>query len=58
MDPITFESYIRNPDVKRALLERAHRERAAVVHRLIVEPITSLFRAKPRAAGAHLPAAR
>jgi len=44
MDPITFESVTRNPELVRALMRQAHRERAEAVHRLIVEPIMSLFR--------------
>ena len=44
MEPLTFEDYLRDPERVRALvLARAHRERAEVVHRLIVEPIKSLF---------------
>jgi hypothetical protein len=43
MDPITFESITRNPELVRALMRRAHRERAEAVHRLIVEPIKSFF---------------
>lgn len=43
MDPITFESLSRNPELMRALMEQARRERALAVHRLIIEPIKRLF---------------
>jgi len=43
MDPITFESVTRNPELLQALMRQAHRERAEAVHRLIVEPIKSFF---------------
>ena len=43
MDPLTFEAVTRNPELFRALMTQAHRERAEAVHRLIVEPIMSLF---------------
>jgi hypothetical protein len=43
MDPLTFEAITRNPELIRALMTQAHRERAEAVHRLIVEPIKSLF---------------
>jgi hypothetical protein len=43
MDPLTFEAVTRNPALIRALMTQAHRERAEAVHRLIVEPIMSLF---------------
>jgi hypothetical protein len=43
MDPLTFEAVTRNPDLVRALMAQAHRERAEAVRRLIVEPIMSLF---------------
>jgi hypothetical protein len=49
MDPVTFESLTRNPELVRALMEQARRERAAAVHRLIIEPIKRLF--SGRAAG-------
>jgi hypothetical protein len=58
MNPLTFEAVTRNPEIIRALIKQAHRERAEAVHRLIVEPIKSLFKARRHAAGAHLPAAR
>ena len=44
MDPLTFEAVTRNPEIIRALMKQAQRERAEAVHRLIVEPIKSLFR--------------
>jgi hypothetical protein len=43
MDPLSFEALSRNPELIRALIEQAHRERAAAVHRLIVQPIKRLF---------------
>ena len=43
MDPLTFEAVTRNPELIRALMAQARRERAAAVHRLIVEQIKSLF---------------
>jgi hypothetical protein len=58
MDPLTFEAVTRNPEIIRTLMEQARRERAAAVHRLIIEPIKSLFKVKRHATGAHLPAAR
>jgi hypothetical protein len=58
MDPLTFEAVTRNPEIMRALMEQARRERAAAVHRLIVESIKSLFKVRRHAAGAHLPAAQ
>jgi hypothetical protein len=47
MDPLTFEAVTRNPEIIRALMRQAHRERAEAVHRLIIEPIKSLFRRSP-----------
>jgi hypothetical protein len=44
MDPLTYESLTRNPELVRALMEQARRERAAAVHRLLVEPLAKLFR--------------
>jgi hypothetical protein len=44
MDPLTFEAITRNPELIRALMTQAHRERAHEVHRLIVEPVKSLLR--------------
>ena len=58
MDPLSFEALTRNPEIIRALMRQAHRERAAAVHRLIVDPIKSLFKVRRHAAGTHLPAAR
>jgi hypothetical protein len=43
MDPLTFEAVSRNPELIRALMAQARYERAKAVHRLIVEPIKSLF---------------
>ena len=43
MNPITYEALQRNPELLQALLRRARRERAEAVHRLIIEPIKSLF---------------
>ena len=43
MDPLTFEALTRNPELIDALMRQAHRERAEAVHRLIIEPIKSLF---------------
>jgi hypothetical protein len=43
MDPLTFEAITRNPQLIRALMTQAHRERAEAVHRLIVEPVKSLL---------------
>ena len=47
MDRLTLEAVTRNPELMQALIRRAHRERAEAVHRLIVEPIKSLFRRSP-----------
>ena len=59
MEPLTFEAVTRNPDLLRALIARAHRERAAAIHRLIVEPIKSLFTlGDHHASRTHLAAAR
>ena len=59
MDPLTFEAISRNPELSRALMAQAHRERAREVHRLIVEPIKSLFTlVNHHAAGSDLAAAR
>jgi hypothetical protein len=43
MNPLTFEAVTRNPELIQALMTQARRERAEAVHRLIVEPIKSLF---------------
>jgi len=59
MDPLTFESVTRNPELIRALMAQAHRERAEAVYRLIVEPIKSFFTSGDHhAARTHLAAAR
>jgi hypothetical protein len=52
MDPLTFEHITRNPELVEAIVAQARRERAAAVHRLIVEPIRRLFRG--HAARTHL----
>jgi hypothetical protein len=58
MDPLTYENVTRNPELLRALLEQARRERAEAIHRLIVETIKSLFtRSVDHAARTHLAAA-
>jgi hypothetical protein len=44
MDPLNFEMVNRNPELVRALVEQARRERAEAVHRLLVAPIVRLFR--------------
>ena len=43
MDPITFESLSRNPDLVQALMAQARRERAEAFHRLVVLPIKRLL---------------
>ena len=59
MDPLTFEAVSRNPELIRALMAQAHRERAEAVHRLIIQPIKSLFTpVNHHAAGSNLAAAR
>ena len=59
MDRITFEAYIRNPELKQALIRQARRERAKAIYCFIVEPIKSLFtRGDRHATCAHLAAAR
>jgi hypothetical protein len=58
VNPITYEALCRNPELLQALLRQARRERAEAVHRLIIEPIKSLFKVNRHATGAHLPAAR
>jgi hypothetical protein len=59
MDPLTFEAFIRNPDTVRALTAQARRERAEAIHRLIVEPVKSLFSLSDHhASRTHLAAAR
>ena len=59
MKPLTFEAATRNPELIRALMTQARRERAEAVHRLIVKPIMSLFiLGDHHASGADLAAAR
>jgi hypothetical protein len=43
MEPLTYETLNRNPELIRALMEQARRERAEAVHRLIIQPIKRLF---------------
>jgi len=43
VDPVTFESLTRNPDLLDALMQQARRERAEAVYRLIVLPLKRLF---------------
>jgi hypothetical protein len=43
MDPLTFEAVTKNPELIDAVLRQARRERAAAVHRLIVEPVKRFF---------------
>lgn len=40
---LTYEAYLTDPSVRDRLIANAHRERAKVVHQLIVEPIKRLF---------------
>lgn len=59
MEPLVFEAFSRNPELVRALIHQAHRERAEAVHRFIVEPIKSLFSlGHHHASRTHLAAAR
>jgi hypothetical protein len=59
MEPLTFEALTRNPELVDALVAQAHRERAEAVHRLIIEPIKSLFTpGDHHASRPHLAAAR
>jgi hypothetical protein len=44
MDPVTFETFNRNPDLLDALMGQARRERAEAVHRLMVLPLKRLLR--------------
>lgn len=55
MDPITYETIRKNPELLHALSLQARRERAQAVHRLIIEPIGKLFR---HATGSNLRPAR
>ena len=58
MDPITFETVSRNPELLQALIRQARRERAEAVYRFIVEPVKSLFTpGDHHAARTHLAAA-
>jgi hypothetical protein len=43
MDPLTFEAATRNPELVRALMAQARRERAQAMHRLIIQPLKRLF---------------
>ena len=59
MEPLTFEAVSRNPELLQALIRQARRERAEAIHRLIVEPIKSLFTVSAHhASRTHLAAAR
>ena len=59
MQPLTYEAYIRDPELAQALIRRAHRQRAEYIYRLIVEPVKSLFTRRDRhATRTHLAAAR
>ena len=59
MQPLTFEAYIRNPELAQSLVRQARRHRAEAIHRFILEPIKSLFtRGARHATRAHLAAAR
>ncbi|HEY7240210.1 MAG TPA: hypothetical protein VH600_13645 [Burkholderiales bacterium] len=59
MDPITFEAYTRNPELKQALIRQARRERAEAIYCFVLEPIKSLFtKVRRNAACAHFAAAR
>jgi hypothetical protein len=58
MEPLTFEAVSRNPELLQALIRQARRERAEAIHRLIVEPIKSLFTERAHhASRTHLAAA-
>jgi hypothetical protein len=43
MDPLTFENITRNPELIRALMTQARRERAAAMDRLVFQPIRRFF---------------
>ena len=59
MQPLTFDAYVRNPELGQALICQARRERAEAIHCFIVEPIKSLFtRGHRHATRTHLAAAR
>jgi hypothetical protein len=59
MQPLTFDAYIRNPELAQALIRQAHRERTEAIYRFIVEPIKLLLaQGRRHATRAHLAAAR
>ena len=59
MQPLTFDAYVRNPELGQALIRQARRERAEAIYRFIVEPVKSLFNlGNHHASGTHLAAAR
>ena len=43
MDKLDYERLSRNPEAIQALVERARRERAETVYRLLIAPIARLF---------------
>ena len=43
MEPLTYETYTRNPELVAALLEQARRERARAIQHFVVDPIKRLF---------------
>jgi hypothetical protein len=43
MTPLTYEALRSDPKLIQPLLERARRERAQAVHRLLIAPIKALF---------------
>ena len=49
---ITYEAVRRDPELLRALINKAHRERAETMHRLIVVPIKALFTGQLASLGA------
>ena len=59
MKPLTFEVFLRDPELKQKLVRQARLERAEAIYRFIVEPIKSLFSlAVHHAPRTHLAAAR
>lgn len=59
MKPLTFEAVTRDPELLQTLIRQAHRQRAEAIHRLIVEPVKSLFTlGNHHAPRTHLAAAR
>ena len=59
MQPLTFDTYLRNPELAQALIRQARRERAQAIYCFIVDPIKSLFtRGHRHATCTHLAAAR